>query len=201
MTLIIIIITSLLSFAAFNRKELFYKYNFNAFQIYHRKQWYRMFSYAFLHANYMHLIINMIVLYSFGTSLERYFYYYFGSKSNLFFICLYAGGIVISTTYSLFKNRENYNYNAVGASGAVSAVVFASIFFDPLSKVWFFGIIPIPGIIFAFAYLIYSYYMSKKNIDDVGHDAHFWGAVFGLIYPIILKPELFQVFINRLLNF
>ncbi|MCK5823447.1 MAG: rhomboid family intramembrane serine protease [Bacteroidales bacterium] len=201
MTLIIIIITSLFSIAAFNRKELIYKYNFNAYQIYHRKQWYRIFSYGFLHANYMHLIINMIVLYSFGTSLEYYFHYYFRGNANLYYISLYAGGIIISTIYSLFRNRDNYNYNAVGASGAVSAVVFSTIFFNPLNKVWFFGILPIPGIIFALLYLGYSYYMSKKNVDDVGHDAHFWGAVFGLIFPIILKPELFHVFINNLFSF
>ncbi len=201
MTLIIITITSLFSLSAFLKKELIYKYNFNAYQIYHRKQWYRIFSYAFLHANYMHLIINMIVLYSFGTALEHYFHYYFGANKNLYFICLYVGGIIISIIYSLIKNRDNYNYNAVGASGAVSAVVFATIFFDPLNKVWFFAIIPIPGIIFALLYLAYSYYMSKKNVDDIGHDAHFWGAVFGLIFPIILKPELFQVFISHLLNF
>jgi membrane associated rhomboid family serine protease len=197
-TLIIIAITVLFSIAAFNRPELFYRYNFNPYQTVRRKQWYRLFSHALLHANWEHLFVNMFVLYSFGNAMEKYFAYYFGHNVLLLYLGLYLGGIVASSIKTLVKQKDNYNYNAVGASGAVSAVVFASIFFDPLNMIYFFAIIPIPGILFGILYLWYSSYMSKRNIDNVGHEAHFWGAVFGFVYPLLLKPSLIYNFIDRL---
>ena len=207
LTLIIIIITSVFSIIAFSRPGLMHKYQFNPYQIYHLKQWYRLITHAFLHADWTHLIINMLVLFSFGSALEYYFEYFFGAKKILYFLILYFGSIVISTLYASMKHKDNYRYNAVGASGAVSAVVFACIFFAPLEKVYLFGVVGIPGIVFAVLYLIYSYYMSKKarqggqEADNVAHDAHFWGAVFGFVFPLFLDAGLFSVFINQLMNF
>lgn len=198
MTILIIIITAVISVVAFQQVEIMYKYNFNAYQIYHRKQWYRIITHAFLHANWEHLIINMLVFWSFGTALWHYFYVYFGQNVLALYLGLYFGGIVISSIFSLIKEKDNYNYNALGASGAVSAVTFACVFFSPMSKIYFFGIIPIPGILFGVIYLAYSYYMGKKNVDNIGHDAHFWGAVYGFVYPIILKPSLLSNFFNQL---
>ncbi len=198
MTILIIIIASVFSVVAFQQPQLMYRYNFNAYQVYHRKQWYRVFTHAFLHANWEHLIINMIVLFSFGTSLWHYFYIYFGKNVLLLYLGLYVGGIIVSTIFTLVKEKDNFNYNAVGASGAVSAVVFACIFFAPMHKILFFGIVPVPGILFGVIYLGYSYYMSKRNIDNIGHDAHFWGAVYGFVYPILLKPSLLSNFFNNL---
>ncbi len=200
MTLLIVIITSVVSIMAFQNSQLIYRYQFNAYQIYHRKQWYRIITHAFLHANWEHLIVNMLVLFSFGKGLEHYFYIFFGKNVMLLYLGLYFGGIIISSVFSLIKQKDNFNYNALGASGAVSAVTFACIFFNPLNKVWFFGILPLPGILFGVLYLGYSYYMSKRNIDNIGHDAHFWGAVFGFVYPIILNPSLLGHFFNSLLN-
>jgi membrane associated rhomboid family serine protease len=201
MTIIIIAITALISIAAFNKVELLYKYQFNAYQIVKRNQWYRIFTYAFLHANWDHLLVNMFVLFFFGRVLETYFNDYFGASAVLYFILLYVGAIVFSTLYDLKKHREHYHYNAVGASGATSAVVFAAIFFAPLEKIYFMFFIPIPGIIFAIGYLYYSYYMSKKNLDNIGHSAHFYGAVFGFLFPILIKPQLFSLFLQQILNF
>ncbi len=201
MTIIIIAITALISIAAFNKVELLYKYQFNAYQIVKRKQWYRIFTYAFLHANWDHLLVNMVVLFFFGRVLETYFNDYFGASAVLYFILLYVGAIVFSTLYDLKKHREHYHYNAVGASGATSAVVFSAIFFAPLEKIYFLFFIPIPGIIFAIGYLYYSYYMSKKNLDNIGHSAHFYGAVFGFLFPILIKPQLFSLFLQQILNF
>jgi membrane associated rhomboid family serine protease len=97
------------------------------------------------------------------------------------------------------KNKENIHYNAVGASGAVSAIVFTSILFQPLSKIYFFFIpIGIPAIIFGILYLWYSWYMSKKNIDNIGHDAHFWGAIFGIVFTIAIKPSIILYFFNQI---
>lgn len=201
MTIIIIAITALISIAAFNKAELLYKYQFNAYQIVKRNQWYRILTYGFLHANWDHLLVNMVVLFFFGRVLETYFNYYFEASAVLYFILLYVGAIIFSTLYDLKKHREHYHYNAVGASGATSAVVFAAIFFAPLEKIYFMFFIPIPGIIFAIGYLYYSYYMSKKNMDNIGHSAHFYGALFGFLFPILIKPQLFSLFLQQILNF
>lgn len=199
MTLFIIIVTAIFSIVAFSRPELMHRYNFNPYQVVHRKQWYRIFTHAFLHGSWEHLIVNMIVLFSFGRALWFYFYRYFGDNMIWLYLGLYVGGILISSVYTLIKEKDNFNYNAVGASGAVSAVTFACIFFDPLNKIYFFGILPIPGIVFGVLYLAYSYYMSKRNVDNIGHDAHFWGAVYGFIFPILFKPSLLSNFFDNLL--
>lgn len=198
MTIFLAIIISASSYFAFSRKEIIYKYSFNAYQIVQRKQWYRMLSHGFLHANLEHLIVNMFVFWSFGTALEQYYKQVFGSSWFVYYLLLFFGAIVLSSVYSLIKHKDNYQYNAVGASGAVSAVVFSAIFFNPWEKKYLFLIIPIPGILFAGLYLAYSYYFSKKKIDNIGHDAHFWGAVYGLVFPIIAEPRLFEYFISQL---
>lgn len=199
MVLLIILVTAIVSVVAFQQRELFHRYNFNAYQIVHRKQWYRLITHAFLHVDWMHLIVNMIVFYSFGRALTYYFSWIFARNQILLFLGVYLGGVVVSSLYSLIKEKDNYNYNAVGASGGVAAVTFACIFFEPMQKVYFFALLPIPGILFALLYLAYSYYMSKKNIDNIGHDAHFYGALYGFIFPILLKPELINRFIEKLL--
>lgn len=199
MILIIIIVTSLISYIAFRNKDIMYKFQFNAYQIYHRREIYRFISHAFLHADMMHLFVNMLVLYSFSDNVMSYFRFYFGGKAILYMLILYFGSIVFSTLYTFIKHRDNPHYNAVGASGAVSAVLFTSIFFTPMHKVLFFGVIPIPGIIFGVAYMIYSYIMSKRSRDNIAHDVHFWGGVYGFVFPILLKPELLKDFINQII--
>ena len=140
----------------------------------------------------------MIVLFSFGRAIESYFKFNFGSKEISYYLLLYFGGILVSNIYALIKHRNNYFYNSVGASGAVSSILFAAIFFDPWNMIYFFGILPIPGIVFAALYLVYSYQMSLKQKDNVAHDAHFLGAVFGFIFPVFLNPQLFQTFLDKL---
>jgi membrane associated rhomboid family serine protease len=190
-TIIIIAITVIVSLLAFNNHEIFRRLAFNAYDIKHFKNSYRFLSYALIHADWIHLLINMMVLYSFGRIVEQYYGIIFGVKGILYFILLYIGGTALSTLPSYGKHKDDYSYTAVGASGAVSAVVFASIIFDPLMKIYLFFIpIGIPAIIFGVLYLVYSAYMGKKNIDNVGHDAHFWGAIFGFVFTIVLKPEL-----------
>ena len=184
----------------FRKPDLFYKLQLNPWQVVHQKDYHRVITHALLHADWAHLIINMIVFFSFGEGLLGYFRIYFGKLASVIFLALYVFAIIVSSIYSILKNKDNSSYNAIGASGAVSAVVFASIFFDPWHKIGLYGIIPIPGILFALLYLAYSYYMGKKSYDNIGHDSHFWGAVFGLIFPIIIQPSLFHVFINNLFS-
>ena len=108
MTIIIILITGVFSIMAFNNPELMNKYQFNPYKTYHGKQWYRIFSYAFLHADWMHLIINMFVLLSFGQAIEEYFQFYFRNLWMPYYFMLYVGGIVVSTIYTLIKQKDNY---------------------------------------------------------------------------------------------
>jgi len=198
-TIIIVVITAIVSVLAFNNRQLFRRLAFNAYDIKHFKNSYRFLSYALIHADWMHLIINMMVLYSFGRIVESYYDAVFGTKAILYYLLLYIGGIALSTLPSYGKHKDDYSYTAVGASGAVSAIVFASIVFDPLNKIYLFFIpIGIPAIIFGVIYLAYSWYMGKKNIDNIGHDVHFWGAIFGFAFTIVIKPALFIHFISVL---
>jgi membrane associated rhomboid family serine protease len=197
-TYFIIGITGLVSYIAFSNPALMDKLQFNAAKVVHQKAYYRLLSHALLHASWTHLFVNMFVLFFFGTAVEQYFGYFFGRMGIAYFLLLYIGGTIFSNLYALKKHQNNYYYNAIGASGAVAAVLFAFIFINPWEKVYFFGIIPIPGIIFAGLYLLYSYQMSKKELDNVAHDAHFLGALFGFILPAILKPQLLDSFIGQL---
>jgi len=199
-TVLIVIATSLVSILCFGSDSLFSKLLFNPYQVWHRREVHRLLTHGFVHADWMHLIINMIVLYSFGSNVERWFIQlkYSGYLENptLVYCLLYFGGIIIASLISLFRYRDNYQYNSVGASGAVSAVVFASIFFAPMERLYFFAAIPIPGIVFAILYLVYTSYMSRRNRDNVNHDAHFAGAVFGFIFPLLIDFELISHFIQ-----
>ncbi len=196
-TLIIIIATILVSVWAFSNHDIYRRLAFNAYDIKHFRNGHRFISYALIHADWIHLLINMLVLYSFGRAVEAYYSMFWGTKGTFYYLLLYAGGTVMSTTPAYAKHKDDYTYTAVGASGAVSAIVFASIIFDPLNKIYFF-IIPfgIPAVIFGVLYLAYSWYMAKRNIDNIGHDVHFWGAVFGFFFTIALKPALALYFLN-----
>ena len=198
MTIILIAITVAVSYAAFKSPKLMENLQFNASKIYHKNEYHRLITHAFVHANWEHLFVNMIVLFSFGQAIEIYFKYNFGNNHILYYFLLYFGGILTSNLYALIKHRNNYFYNSVGASAAVASVLFAAIFFDPWHKILFFYVLPIPGIIFAALYLVYSYQMSIKQKDNVAHDAHFLGALFGFIFPILINPTLFETFLDKL---
>jgi membrane associated rhomboid family serine protease len=198
-TWIIILITASVSIPAFRNAELFSNLRFNPEIILSRKQWYRFFTYGLLHADWVHLGVNMFVLYSFGEAVEKAMTYYFASKGGLYFVMLYIGGIALSVVPAFEKHKHDIWYNAVGASGAVSAVLFSSIIFYPTSKLMLFLIpVPFPAVLFGILYLVYSAYMAKRATDNIGHDAHFWGALFGAVFTIILKPELALLFIQQL---
>jgi len=202
-TLIIVILTSLTSIAAFRRRELFYKMDLAPARIVHKKEYYRIFSHAFLHADYFHLGINMLVLYSFGTYIEQVFSQLEAAglifSGPFFFILLYVASIALASVSTVTRYRDQEGYSAVGASGAVSAIVFTYIFFAPLEKIYFYMVLPIPGILFGVLYLAYSTYMSRRGKDNINHSAHFWGAVVGFVFPILLEPSLFRIFLENLM--
>jgi membrane associated rhomboid family serine protease len=194
---LIIGITAIVSVMAFSNRELFDKLKFNAYYIKHSKQTWRFFSYGLVHGGWAHLLINMFVLWSFGEIVESFLSQSFGLKGELYFVLLYVAGIIFSTLVDFRNNKENIYYNAVGASGAVSAVVFASILIFPGGSIFVFPIpIPIPSWLFGILYLAYSAYMAKRGTDNVGHTAHFWGALVGVVFMIIVAPQVFAGFID-----
>ena len=204
-TIIIIAVTVGISAIAFNNQQILEKLLLSPYRITHQKEYFRIVTHGFVHADWMHLLINMFVLWSFGNALQLWFNQLaivnLISSPVLHILIIYLGGIIISSLSSIVKNKNNYYYKSVGASGAVSAIVFASIFFDPWQSLYLFAIIPIPGILFGAAYLRYSHYMSKKGGDNINHDAHFYGALFGLVYPVLIDPSLVTHFFSQLISF
>ena len=199
-TIIIILVTAAVSILCFYSKININSLVFNAYVVWHGKQWYRMLSYGLVHAGWGHLIFNMLTLYFFGPVVEEYFTAAFGNTLGpVLFAVLYVTAIAVSTIGDLIKYRDDIHYNAVGASGAVSAILFASILFEPKMGIYIFMIpIPVPGYIFAPLYLLYCWYMARRNADNIGHTAHFWGAVYGLLFPLICKPDIFSHFLAQL---
>lgn len=206
MTVFLVVATSIISVMAFYNQQLFELFEFNPYKVVHRKQYWRLITHAFIHADWMHLIFNMIVLFSFGKGLEYYLSILKGMINLQFpvvayYMAMYFSAIVVASLTTLKKYKDAIFYNSVGASGAVSTIVFACIFFNPWQKLLFLGILPIPGIIFGVLYLIYTQYMSKRNHDNINHDAHLLGALYGFTFPILLEPKLLYGFIEQVFNF
>ncbi|HJZ41804.1 MAG TPA: rhomboid family intramembrane serine protease [Bacteroidales bacterium] len=205
MTYILIAFTALISIPAFNNQNWFLKLQFNPYQVYYRREFYRLLTHGFLHANWTHLIINMLVLFFFGPHVESTLKSILGPEiqqwHRLIYLLFYFAAIIIASLISLFRHKDDVWYNAVGASGAVSAVIFFFIFFNPWEMLYFYGILPVPGIIMGALYLIYSQVMSRRGTDNVNHDAHFVGALFGFLFPLIINYRLIGYFIDQLLSF
>jgi len=198
-TVIIIAVTVLVSIIGFSNEPFFNKLKFNPYDVKHSNQWYRFFTYGFLHAGWVHLLINMFVFYSFGRLVEMAYRAMFNTKYILYYLLLYVGALLLSVIPAFGKHKNDVFYNSVGASGAVSAVLFASILIAPLEKIYLFFIpVGIPAVLFGFFYLGYEYWMSRRAKDNIGHDAHFCGAVFGLLFTILMKPSILLHFLNQL---
>jgi membrane associated rhomboid family serine protease len=197
-TNIIVAVTVVLSFMAFSNPDLTRKFIFNPYAINKRKQYYRFITSGFLHNDHMHLIFNMISLYFFGAGVEFIFSQVFGTLGPIYFVTLYILGIIVSDIPTYFKHQNNPGYNALGASGGVSSVVFAFILFLPLHKIDLFFFVPIPGFILGALYIFYSWYSSRKANDNINHDAHLYGALFGLVFCIVLYPQAVPDFFKQL---
>ncbi len=181
-TLLIIILTALVSIPAFSNRIMKEKLLFRPYSIAERGEYFRFLTHGFLHANWEHLIINMYVLYIFGMFLESRFQSIFPNNlGTLAFLLLYLSAIILSSIPSYFKHRNDPTYGALGASGATSALIFSFILFNPWE--WFI-FPPLPAILFGIVFLWYSNYMGKRGMDNIGHDAHFWGAVYGLFFTL-----------------
>ncbi len=201
LTLIIIGLTVLISWPAFNNQDMFLKLLHSPYLESRNKEYYRMLTSVFLHGSMMHLFINMFVLYQFGTAVEHYFVNFFGgTMGRLNFLLLYLLSGIFGDLPTYFKHKDNYSFSSVGASGAVSGVLMAFVLFDPWSMLLLFFIIPMPAFVAAILYLVYSSWASKKEGGRIDHQAHFWGAVFGFCFTIALRPSLFLYFLHDLVN-
>ncbi|MCB9192090.1 MAG: rhomboid family intramembrane serine protease [Flavobacteriales bacterium] len=197
MTTIIVVVTVLVSIVAFQNRETLSKLMFNAYLVKHSNQWYRAVTHAFIHSGWMHLLVNMWVLWNFGGMVEDAFDLHRGIVGRGAFIGLYLGGILFATLPSYQRHQDNFSYNSLGASGAVAAVLFSAIYFDPtMDLILMFIPIPIPAVIFGVLYLALEWYMDKKLNDNIAHDAHFWGAAFGFVYSLVMVPSQMEYFID-----
>ena len=200
-TLAIVILTVLVSWAAFENRSLFEKLTHHPYVEYRNKEYYRFLTSALVHGSWGHLLINMFVFYQFGELVEQYFMLAFDAgKGRLFYLLLYVATTVFADIPTFVKYKNAPHFRSVGASGAVSGILFAFVIFQPWAMLFLFFVIPMPAILAAVAYLVYSSWAGKNKRDMIDHSAHFYGAVFGFLFTIALKPELFGYFVQELMQ-
>jgi membrane associated rhomboid family serine protease len=185
---------------AFNRPDMLSEFMMNPSKIKSRGQYYRFVTSGFIHQDHMHLILNMFSFYFFGRIIEIVFGTVFGAWGPVYYIALYLIAIVVSDLPSYLKHKDNPGYNSLGASGGVAAVIFASIVFQPIQKICLLIAICLPGFILGTAYLIYCYYQGRKSNDNINHDAHLYGALFGFIFCVVLYPPSLMSFVKQIMG-
>jgi membrane associated rhomboid family serine protease len=191
-TIAIIILTALISIAGFSNADTLNKLSFVPFSIQRNKEWYRFVSHAFVHNDAGHLIFNMITLFFFGREVEL------RVMSPLEFILFYVSAIIVAVLPTYNKHKNNSSYAAVGASGAVAAIMFVNVLYNPWQTIYIKFIIPVYYILFAVGYLIYCSYQSKNSKDHIAHDVHLWGSLYGLAFTLILHPEALHSFLEKI---
>lgn len=197
-TLILIAITVIVSIMAFNDNDLKYKLTFSPYSVKHHNRWWLVFTHGVVHADYGHLAMNMFTLYFLGRGLEAEMINHFGPKGVFYFVLLYLGGLVFATIPSFYKHSDNPGYLSLGASGAVSSIVFGFILLLPMTKLMMvFLPIPIPGYLFGIAFLIFESYANRKARTNIAHDAHLAGAAFGAVFLILVDPTIVVSFIQE----
>lgn len=197
-TYIIIGITTVISFYAFQNPAVLSSLIMNPYYTRGHKQYYRFVTSGFIHKDHMHLLWNMLSFYFFGMAIERQFAAMFGQAGGLYFIALYILAIVVSDVPTYLKHKNNPGYNSLGASGGVSAVIFAFIIFQPLSDICLYFALCLPGFILGALYILFSWYQGRKSNDNINHDAHLYGALFGLIFCIVVAPASIGHFFEQI---
>lgn len=197
-TYILIGITVAVSLYAFKEQSVLQWFIMNPYHVSKRGQYYRFITSGFIHNDHMHLIFNMFSLYFFGRAVEMVFSNIFGSTGAIYFIALYVLGIVVSDVPTFLKQKNNPRYNSLGASGGVAAVIFAFIIFRPLDDICIYFALCFPGFILGTLYLVFSWYQGRKSNDNINHDAHLYGALFGLIFCIIVYPRSLAIFWDQI---
>ncbi len=193
-TLVLIAITVLVSWQAFERPQLLGRLILWPPAVDRHRQYDRLLTHGFIHADWQHLLFNMITLFFFGGTIERAFAPYIGPVGFLLF---YLSAILVAILPTYLRHRHDPNYRSLGASGAVSAVLFASILINPWSLLLVF-FIPMPAIVFGVCYIGYSIWMDKRGGDNINHSAHLWGAGYGVLFTAMMEPRIIGVFLERL---
>ncbi len=197
-TLVIVAITVLVSWRAFNDARLLDRLILWPPAVERHKQYDRLLTHGFIHADWMHLLFNMVTLWSFGGAVERVFVEWMGPAG---YVGFYLSAIVVAMLPTYLRHRHDTRYRSLGASGGVSAVLFSFILFDPWSKLIIFPIpVPIPAILFAVIYVGYSIWMDRRGGGNVNHSAHLWGAAYGVLFTLLLEPRVFTHFTQTLLQ-
>ena len=200
-TIIIIAITVIISLRALSNPMMLQKWMMNPYMVFHRKQYWRLISSGFIHGSFIHLGFNMFTFYFFGRAVENVFGELLGPSSTVVYVLFYLSAIIVSDLPGAWKRKDQINYNSLGASGAVSAMVFASILYFPLRNIYLFAAIPIPGFILGIVYVLYSYFQGKNMSDNINHEAHLYGAVYGVVFAIIMYPPAAVEFIRQISTF
>jgi len=193
-TLIIIAITCVVSFMAFSNRRLMDDLIMWPPPIDRQHAYYRLVTYGFIHADFQHLLFNMLTLFFFGRQMEPF---YASQLGVLGFALFYLGGLVVSILPTWLQHRGDPSYRSLGASGAVSAVLFAFILLAPWARIYVF-VLPLPAVIYAALYTIYSIYMDRNGRDNVNHSAHLWGAAYGVAFTLLIQPQLLSSFLGQL---
>ncbi len=202
LTTLLIAVTSITSILAFNRYDMMDRWMFMPYRIKNRGQWDRFLLSGFIHKDYVHLLFNMFTFYFFGRVVEMFLAYTFGQLlGGILFVAFYLLGIIVSDIPTYRKHQDDSQYRALGASGGTSAAVFASIVIMPLSDICLFGIICLPGFVLGLLFLIYSYVQGKRAGDFINHDAHLYGALFGLLVILVLSPQTGVNFIQQIKSY
>jgi len=192
--------TALISYLAMNNQKLLNRTILHPYTIIREKQYERLLTSGFIHQGWMHLIFNMIALYFFGQNVETIFTYIHPDSGWLIYLIFYLSAIVVSDLPTLKKQMDNPSYFSLGASGGVSAVVFSWILFFPTETIYIY-FIPLPGFILGILYIVYSYYQSKNPNSRINHDAHLYGAIYGIIFTVLLRPSVVPAFFEQLSSF
>lgn len=201
-TIILIVITVITSYYAWNNPDIYEKWIMRPYAVSNRKEYQRFITSGFIHADGMHLLFNMFTLYFFGDVIEQIYGMLYGRGTGiLLFLVLYLAGIVVSDLPTYFKHRNSAHYASLGASGGVASVVFSSILFIPLNNICIWGIICLPGFILGILYLVYSVYQGKKMADNINHDAHIYGALFGIAFSIAIHPPVIMKFFEQVIKY
>ena len=195
-TLALIIITCVVSFVAWQQPAVLNRLIMWPPAVAQRGQVDRFITHGFIHADGMHLLFNMFTLFFFGRVIENFYRPYLGGMG---FALFYVSAIVVAMLPSYWDHKNDANYFSLGASGAVSAVLFAFILFAPWSTIYVF-FIPMPAIIFAVLYTAYSIWSSQRGRDNINHSAHLWGAAYGIAVTLLIEPNLISRFMQKLLH-
>ena len=200
-TLLIIVFTALVSYRGFNNYTVIDRLKHFPAREAAMKEYYRLLTSGFVHADWTHLLVNMFVLYSFGDYIERYIVNEFGQvPGRIIYLVMYLCNIVIANIPTLLSKKNTGTFSSIGASGAVSGIVFIYILMNPWAMLYLFFIIPVPAIIAGVGYLIYSSWAANHGRGRLDHSAHFAGALAGMLMIILLRRELVDEFFHRLIN-